>query len=174
MRLALRRLFGSGAPAGLAKRLAPEEHVLAVAEVTGGGEVVATSLGLWLPQVDERVGWHLVSKATWATGALTVIAAEEDGRAGDAVLLRDLPARRFELDRPGKLPRVVQTRVNLSIRSRHRIDLSVGGAWFVQRVLPGGREVVLQVRADAGADRDAVVRLAEEVSRRIEAGGQVE
>lgn len=170
----LRRLFGSGAPAGLAKRLAPEEHVLAVAEVTGGGEVVATSLGLWLPEFDERIGWHLVSKATWAAGTLTVIAAAEDGRAGDAVLLRDLPARRFELGRPGRLPSVVQTRVNRSIRSRHRIDLPVGGAWFVQRVLPGGREVVLQVRADAGADREAVVRLAEEVSRRIEAGGRLE
>lgn len=174
MMSALRRLFGSGAPAGLAKRLAPQEHVLAVAEVTGGGEVVATSLGLWLPTDEERVGWHLVSKATWAAGALTVIAAEEDGRAGDAVLLKDLPARRFELSRPGKLPGVVQTRVNRSIRSRHRIGLPAGGAWFVQRVLPGGREVVLQVRADAGADHGAVVRLAEEVSRRIAAGGEVE
>ena len=30
--------------------LEPEEHVVAVADVAGGGQVVATSRGLWLPE----------------------------------------------------------------------------------------------------------------------------
>ncbi|HEV2782590.1 MAG TPA: hypothetical protein VGX25_24615 [Actinophytocola sp.] len=163
----LRRLVelvaGPGVPPGFTGTLDAEERVLAVA-----GDLVATSLGLWLPEGDgvRRAGWHLISKATWGNGTLTVTEAAERGAAGEAVLLADLPARRFALERPGRLPAVVHARVTGSIRSRHRRELPGGGVWFVQRVVPGVG-IVLQVRADPGTDPDAVRTLASEVAEKL-------
>ncbi|MFL6145516.1 MAG: hypothetical protein ACJ72N_27110 [Labedaea sp.] len=164
----LRRLLGPGVPPGYAD-LAPEENVLAVAEVRDGGHLMATSLGLWLPSGAgaRRVGWHLISKATWAGGTLSVIEAAESGSAGDAVLIADQPTRRFGLARPGALPRVVHARITGSIRSRHHRELPGGGAWFVQRKVPGADGIVLQVRADPGTDDATVRRLAAEVAARL-------
>ncbi|WP_433274482.1 hypothetical protein ACQPZF_08220 [Actinosynnema sp. CS-041913] len=160
-----RRLFGSGAPAGFSGELAKDEHVLASA-ASGDGFLVATTLGLWLPG-PRRVGWHLVSKASWSGTALAVIEAEEDGEAGEAVLLRDLPPQRFPLPSPGKVPEVVHARVTGSIRSSKRNeDL---GAWFVQRKVAGRDGVVLQVRPDAGADVERVRKVAAEVAAKIAA-----
>jgi hypothetical protein len=160
---------GRGVPPGFAGTLEAEEHVLAVGVLTDG-HLVATSLGLWVPADEDarRIGWHLISKATWNRGTLTVIEAREEGRAGDAVLLADLPARRFEVPRPGRLPAVVHARVTGSIRSRHRRELPGGGVWFVQRKVPGVG-IVLQVRADPGTDREAVTRLATEVADKLRA-----
>jgi len=61
----------------------------------------------------------------------------------------------------------VHVRVNGSIRSRHRRDLPGGGAWFVQRKVPGRDGIVLQVRPDPGTDEDAVQRVATEVAAKI-------
>lgn len=165
-----RRLFGSGVPDGFAGELAADEHVLAVAPAREGGHLVATSRGLWLPD-GHLSGWHLISKATWSGGALSVIEAVEDGTAGAAVLLADQPARRFTPDPPGKLPQVVHNRVTGSIRSRHRHELpGGGGAWFLQRKVPGQDGVVLQVRPDPDVDRELVRRLAAEVADRLGQG----
>ncbi|MBW4721752.1 hypothetical protein [Saccharothrix obliqua] len=157
------RLFGSGAPAGFTGALEADERVLASA-ATGDGFLVATSLGLWLPG-PRRVGWHLLSKAVWRGGALTVVEAEEDGVAGEAVVLRDLPPVRYPLATPGKVPEVVHARVTASIRVRHRHEEP--GAWFLQRKVPGRDGVVLQVRPDAGVDVARVRRIAEEVAAKI-------
>lgn len=167
----VRRLFGRGLPAGFAGSLDAAENVLAVADVRGGGHLVATSLGLWVPDGDgaRRIGWHLINKATWGSGTLVVIEAEERGAAGDAVLLADLGPRRFVLDVPGRLPQVVNVRVTGSIRSRHHHELPGGGTWFVQRRVPGRDGIVLQVRADSGTDADAVQRLAAEVAGKLRA-----
>lgn len=164
----LRRLFGSGVPEGFSGKLEDGEHVLGSAPVAGGGHLVATSHGLWLPDEEgaRRVGWHLISKATWGSGALTIIEADEEGTAGEAVLLADRPPRRFVLEQPGTVPRVVQARVTGSIRARHHHDLPGGGAWFVHRAVPGG-SVVLQVRSDPGTDPEALHRMAAEVAARI-------
>lgn len=165
MRGVLRRLFGSGAPAGFTGSLLPDEHVLASAAV-GDGFLVATSLGLWLPD-PRRVGWHLVSKAIWRGGALSVVEAVEEGHAGDAVVLRDLPAVRFALESPGKVPEVVHQRVTGSIKvSERRDDLR---AWFVQRKVPGAEGLVLQVRPDPGADTEDLRAIAAGVARKIAA-----
>ncbi|RKT53195.1 hypothetical protein [Saccharothrix australiensis] len=158
-----RRLFGTGAPDGFTGALASDERVLASA-ATGDGFLVATTLGLWLPG-PRRLGWHLVSKATWSGTALTVVEAEEDGAAGEAVLLRDLPPHRYALTSPGKVPEVVHARVTGSIRSRERNDGL--GAWFVQRKVPGRDGVVLQVRPDEGADVARVRQVAAEVAAKI-------
>ena len=166
----LSRLLGRGVlPADFPATLDAEEHVLAAAALSDGGHVVATSLGLWLPEGRHvvRVGWHLVSKATWANGTLSIVVADETGRAGEAVLLADRPPRRLRLAKAGKLPEVVHQRVIGSIRSRHHHELPGGGAWFVQRKVPGQDGVVLQVRPDPGTDAETLGRVAGEVAARL-------
>jgi hypothetical protein len=141
--------------------------VLAVAALTEDGHLVVTSRGLWLPD-GRRVGWHLVSRAAWKGGALTLVEAEEVGTVGDAVtLLADRPPRRLRLADPGRVPEVVHARVEGSIRSRHHRELPGGGAWFVQRKVPGRDGVVLQVRPDAGTDAALVEQVAAEVARSL-------
>lgn len=145
--------------------LASEEQVLAVAR-SQSGPLVATHLGLWVPE-GRRVGWHLVSKATWGDDVLNLIEAEETGTAGDAVLLRDLPAKRFRLTAAGRLPDVVHARVTGSIRSSHHRPVGAGGAWFVQRKVPGQDGIVLQVRADEGTDEVVLAQFARDISQRL-------
>lgn len=162
-------LGGERLPERFAGRLDADERVLATATVSDAGPLVVTTHGAWLPE-GRRVGWHLVSKATWGGGVLTLIEAvpePEFGTAGDVVLLRDLPPRRLPLADPGAVPETVHKRVTGSIRSRHRRELPGGGAWFVQRGVPGRDGVVLQVRPDPGADLDAVRRVATEVARKL-------
>ena len=84
-----------------------------------------------------------------------------------AVLLADRPPRRFRLVDPGKLPEAVHARVEGSIRSRHHRDLPGGGAWFVQRKVPGRDGTVLQVRPDPGTDPAVVAQLAADVVRSL-------
>jgi hypothetical protein len=151
----LRKLLGrEDVPADVAGRLAADERVLAVAAMGDDEQLVVTSLGLWLPGPEgaRLVGWHLISKATWKSGVLTVVEAEEAETIGGAVLLADLPPRRLRLTEPGRVPETVHARVEGAIRSRHHRDLPGGGAWFVQRKVPGRDGVALQVRPDPGTD----------------------
>ncbi|MEV4317987.1 hypothetical protein [Actinocrispum sp. NPDC049592] len=160
------RITGRAVPEGFEGTLDPEEHVLATAEVKSGGHLIATSHGLWLPG-SRRVGWHLISKATWGGGALILIEAEETSQAGDAVVLTDLPPVRYVLIGTGRLPDVVHARVTKSITSRHRQELPGGGAWFVQRKVPGRDGFVLQVRPDPGTSQEAVEQVAQEVAEKL-------
>jgi hypothetical protein len=177
----LRRLLGGdGLPAGFTGRLEADERVVATARTVDGDHLLVTSWGLWLPGPGgpRRVGWHLVSRAVWRGGALAVVEAEEvrevgDGDGARAVLLADRPARRFRLDDPGHAPEAVHARVEGSIRSRHHLDLSGsdvpggGGAWFVQRRVPGRDGTVLQVRPDPGTDPAVVAQVAADVARSL-------
>ena len=169
LRKLLDKVVGDGTPPGFTGTLDKEESVVVTAEVRDGGHLVATSLGLWVPTEDghRRIGWHLLSKVTWGDGVLVVIEADETGEAGDAVLLADRPPRRYPLVGPGKMPQAVHRRVTESIRSRHHRDLPGGGAWFVQRKVPGRDGIVLQVRADPGTDPDVVRTVAAEVAIKI-------
>jgi hypothetical protein len=145
----LDRFFGREVlPDGFPGTLDPEEHVVAFADVRSGGHLVVTNLGVWFPRADERVGWHLVSKATWAEGAMTfVVASEED--LGKAFLLHDGPPRRFALGEPGKVPKAVHDRVTGSIASRARAVLPDGReGWMLERRLPGRDGTVRQIRPD--------------------------
>jgi hypothetical protein len=167
------KVIGDGTPPGFTGTLEKEESVAESAAIRGGGHLVATSLGLWVPTDSpdvtgyRRIGWHLLSKVTWGDGVMVVIEADETGEAGDAVLLTDRPPRRYPLVDPGKLPHAVHRRVTGSIRSRHHRELPGGGAWFVQRKVPGRDGIVLQVRADPGTDADAVRVVAAEVAAKI-------
>ena len=165
----LDKIVGDGTPPGFTGTLETEESVVVAVECRTGGHLVVTSLGLWVPTDDgpRRVGWHLISKVTWGNGELAVVEADEIGSAGEAVLLTDRPARRYGLVDPGKLPHAVHRRVTESIRSRHHRDLPGGGAWFVQRKVPGRDGIVLQVRADSGTDPEAVRAVATEVAQKI-------
>jgi hypothetical protein len=170
VRAALRRLLrGEVLPEGFTGRLEADERVLASARTAEGAHLVVTSWGLWLPEADgvRRVGWNLVSRAVWKNGALAVVEADEVHEVDGAVVLADRPARRFRLADPGRVPEVVHDRVEGSIRSRHHRDLPGGGAWFVQRRVPGRDGTVLQVRPDAGTDPALVVRLAADVVRTL-------
>lgn len=170
----LRRLLGGErVPTGWAGRLEPEEHVVATAEVAAGGHVVVTSRGLWVPEDagPRRVGWHLVNRATWRDGLLVLVEAVEVAEVGGAVVLADRPPRRLRLVAPGTVPHAVRERVEGSIRSRHHRELSPGGAWFVQRRVPGRDGVVLQVRPDPGTEPAAVRALTAEVVRMLGGSG---
>jgi hypothetical protein len=167
---AVRKLLGRDElPAGFGGKLDPDERVLATAQLAGGGHLVVTSLGLWLPADDgvRRLGWHLVSKASWQNGALTLVEAEEREDLGGVVLLADLPPQRLRLAEPGRVPEAVHARVEGSIRSRHHRDLPGGGAWFVQRKIAGRDGAVLQVRPDPGTDEAVVRQVAGDVARTL-------
>jgi hypothetical protein len=167
----LRRLLGREAlPAGFDGRLEADERVLAAARTVDGAHLVGTSWGLWVPDAGgvRRVGWHLVSRATWTNGAFAVVEAVEQEEADGAVLLVDRPVRRFRLVEPGTLPEVVHARVEASIRSRHHRDLPGGGAWFVQRKVPGRDGTVLQVRPDPGTDPAVAAQVAADVAKALD------
>jgi hypothetical protein len=168
----VRRLFGrlvEDLPLDFTGNLVTDERVLGVAELADGGYVVATSFGLWLPDGDgaRRIGWHVISKATWQSNTLIVVEAEETGTVEDAVLLADRPPRRLRLSQPGRVPEVVHARVTGSIKSRHHRDLPGGGAWVVQRSVAGRDGIVLQVRADPGTDPYVVRSLAVQVAAQV-------
>lgn len=165
----LDRLVDPGLPKDFAGRLVDEERVLGVAEIAGDGHLVATSLGLWLPEGEgaRRVGWHLISKAVWSANQFEIVEADETDTVSDAVLLADRPPRRVRVTDPGRVPEVVHARVTGSIRSSHHRDLPGGGAWVVQRSVAGRDGYVLQVRPDPGTDRDAVRSLAAQVADRV-------
>lgn len=156
-------------PAGFTGALEPAERVVTTGELAGGGHLVLTQLGMWVPEGAEarRVGWHLVSKAVWDRNALVITEAVSTGTIGEAVLLSDLPPRRFGLATPGTVPAVVRERVTSSIRSSQRCELPGGGAWFVQRRVPGRDGVVLQVRADPGTEPGALEVMVNEVVARL-------
>ncbi|WP_438388178.1 hypothetical protein [Actinopolyspora saharensis] len=170
LRRSLARLGGGvPLPEGFDGALDAEERVLASA-ASARGALVATNRGLWVPGESgaRRIGWHLLNRAVWRDGMLVLTEAEEYRRVDGAVLLRDLPRRRFRLDRSGRLPDVVHARVTGSIKSTQYRELSVGGARFVRRRVPGVDGTVLQVRPDRETDEDALAEYAREVARRLE------
>jgi len=155
-------------PAGFPGRLDGDEQVLAVGALARGGHLVLTQLGLWVPEDEQarRIGWQWVSKAVWDRSALVLTEAVPEGDAGEAVLLADLPPQRFVLADPGRVPELVRTRITGSIRSSQHRELPGGGAWFVQRTVPGRDGVVLQVRPDPGTDRATVRAVTAEIAAR--------
>jgi hypothetical protein len=165
----LRRLLGDRIPDGFRGALAEGEHIVGSAEVSGGGHLVVTALGLWVPDGDgaRRVGWHLIGKVAWDDGVFTLTESRETGTAGGAIVLTDLPTAKYTLERPGKVPLLVRQRVEGSIRARHRQELGDGGAWFVARKVPGRDGSVLQARPDPGTDLELLAAIAAEAAERL-------
>ncbi len=188
MRLMDRILGRDPLPPGFPGRLDADERVLATASETVStdarsadappgadarsvgaprGYLVATSHGLWLPGAAERLSWHLVTRAIWRNGAIELVEAHEQETLDGAVLITDAEPRRLRLADPGTVPEVVRARVEASIRSRHHRDLPTGGAWFVQRKVPGRDGIMLQIRPDPGTDLDTVRQLAVDVAAQL-------
>jgi hypothetical protein len=165
----LRRLLGDRTPEDFSGSLSPGEDVVESVPVEGGGHLLVTPLGLWVPAEGgaRRIGWHLIGKAAWADGVFTLTESAEVSTAGSAVVLADLPPVRYRLASPGKVPKQVYLRVESSIRSRHRQEIGAGGAWFVQRKVPGRDGSVLQVRPDPGTDAELVTAIAEQVAAKL-------
>jgi hypothetical protein len=162
----LKRLIsGAELPEGFDGSLDADERVLTFAAVAGGGFLVPTSLGLWVPAdataaapiADAatagagepghcRIGWHLVSKATWDGRALSVVEADELGPAegeDGAMLIADRTPRRYPLAEPGQVPQVVHDRVTRSVLHS---EPAAGGGLRVQRKVPGRDGIQVQLR----------------------------
>jgi hypothetical protein len=132
-------------------RLDRDERVVSWASTPDGGAVVATPLGLWLPGATERLPWHLVDKATWRDGRLTVTAAVD---TGDGVLVEQPPVP-VALSVPRDLPQTVRVRVERAIAyTSHSALPSGGGVRVVGRRVAGRDGVTWQRVFDAGVDPD--------------------
>ncbi|HST63835.1 MAG TPA: hypothetical protein VLM05_01490, partial [Mycobacteriales bacterium] len=123
-----------------------------------GGAVVATPLGLWLPGHLDRLAWHLIDKATWQGGILTIIPAVD---SGDGVLVEQ-PPRAVRLDTPRDIPQTVRVRVQKAIAFTRHHPLpgqesrpgARRGVRVVGRRVPGHDGVSWQLVFDGGVDRD--------------------
>jgi hypothetical protein len=141
-------------PAEAVARLDPDERVVSWAPAAGGA-VVATPLGLWLPGHPQRLPWHLLDKATWKDGALTLVPAVDPG---DGVLVEQPPIA-VRLDQPRDIPQTVRVRVQKAIAFTRHHPLSTDpgprrGVRVVGRRVPGRDGVSWQLVFDPGVDRD--------------------
>jgi hypothetical protein len=146
-------------PAEALVRLDPDERVVSWAPASGGA-VLATPLGIWLPGSPDRLPWHLIDKATWRDGILTLIPAED---SGDGVLV-ERPPRTVRLDTPRDIPQTVRVRVQKAIAfTRHHPVPGADrrGVRVVGRRVPGRDGVSWQLVFDDGVDRnDPAIRAA--------------
>jgi hypothetical protein len=138
-------------PAEALARLDRDERVVAWGSTPDGGAVLATPLGLWLPGVPDRLPWHLVDKAVWRDGTLTVTPAEDSG-GGVLVELAPVSVRIAE---PRDLPQTVRVRVQRAIAyTRHSPLPTGGGVRVVGRRVAGRDGLAWQRVYDRGVDPD--------------------
>lgn len=165
-------------PAEAVAPLERDERVTSWASLGGGGYVVGTPLGLWLPGAGGpgRTRWHLIAKATWDAPRLTlIVGAEGDRLGGGAVTLVEQPPRVLTLPAPRSVPKDVRDRVTRSVRysSEHRLA-PAGAARIVARRVAGQDGLVWQVRFEPGTDaddpllREQVTRLVAEARQAVE------
>lgn len=152
------RLRRERPPAEAVARLERDERVVAWAD-TAGGPVLATPLGLWLPGHPERLAWHLIDRATWKDGVLTLVPAVD---TGDGVLAEQTP-RAVRVTVPRDLPNTVRVRVQKAIAFTRHHPLPVAGprrgVRVVGRRVPGRDGVSWQLVFDPGVDSaDPAVR----------------
>src|SRR5438128_4366598 len=108
-RLRRRRL-----PAARRPPLDRDERVAAWASATGDDVVVATNLGIWLPNT-ARLGWHEIHKATWSGRQLTFVAADQVAAFSDYAVMEDREPVSITLLDPDAVPEQVRARVNRSV-----------------------------------------------------------
>jgi hypothetical protein len=146
-------------PANVRPALERNERVLAWARTTDGpaAAVVVTTLGLWLPGRDGRLGWHQVHKATWSGAKLTVVPSRPvgDGVADEGsayTVMADDAAVTVSLAEPDNVPATVRERVTKSIAYTAHHPLPGGGIRVVARRVAGVNGVAWHVRYDDGTD----------------------
>ncbi|MEU6074662.1 hypothetical protein [Micromonospora sp. NPDC047074] len=144
--------------------LAADERVLAWAAVgdgEGGGVVVASNLGLWLPGRQDRLGWHDILKAVWSGRELTVTPAERIAERDGYLLVADHPAESHLLLDPGELPHQVRERVTRSVAYTQHHPVPGGAGRVAARRVPGVDGLTWTVRLDPGTPTDDPEALAE-------------
>lgn len=158
----------TGPPDEAAKRLDPDERVLAWAATPDGTAVVATPLGLWLPGV-ERISWHLVTHVAWTGATLTVTYAQEV----ESTVLENVAPVSVRLEEPGTLPETVQQRFYSSRTQTARHSLpGGGGVIIVARRVPGVDGLRWYAVYDEPAQRhDPLARMEVEQLIAVSSGG---
>jgi hypothetical protein len=159
-------------PAGRRPALDRNERVAAWASATGEDVVVATNLGIWLPNT-ARVGWHEIHKATWSGRQLTLIAAQEVAALPEYTVMEDRAPVSVTLLDPDAVPEQVRARVNRSVAYSSRHPLPGGAVRLVARRVPGRDGLRWTVRYDPGtpAAADVVAELVAQAQAAIAAGG---
>jgi hypothetical protein len=122
-------------PAEVVATLPRDERILSWADVSGGGVVLASPAGLWWPEPDQQrlIPWHLVNRAVWQDGRLSVTEAE----VVDDLLLADRPDVSADLANPRDLPPTVRKRVETNVVRSQVHPVPGGSARFVARRIPG-------------------------------------
>ena len=136
-------------PAALKPALEPDGRVLTWAPVAGDKALVATNLGLWLPE-GKRLGWHEIHKAAWSGRELRITPSEGAEERDEYSVLVDAPVVGFLLLEPGELPDQVRTRVTKSVAYTSHHQLTAGGVRVVGRRVPGRNGLTWAVRYDSG------------------------
>ncbi len=124
--------------------------------VAGEEVVVASRLGLWWPSPDgpRKIGWHLIDKAVWDAGRLSVIEAEV---VDDLFLVEHAPVS-VEITVPRDLPPTVRKRVEASVAQSELLTLPGGSARLVARRIPGQDGVTWWARVTPGTPDGPQVR----------------
>ena len=126
--------------------LEPGERRLAWGLTATGGPVVATDLGLRLPDGDRWVWWQ-VERVSWRRPTLLVVRVSESEGSGPRVQL--------QLEQEEGLADVVRAQVTGSIAWTDHVRLSpAGGVRVVGRRRPGQDLLEWQVVFEAGTDLD--------------------
>jgi hypothetical protein len=135
-------------PASALEVLERGERVTAWGRSASDEVLVATPLGLWVPD-SGRLGWHEIHKARWDSGVLTLVLGVES----EPGVREDAPPRRYVLAEPGNLPAEVRTRVTRSVAFTSHHALESGGVRIVARRVPGRDGLDWVVRYDPGTVR---------------------
>ena len=153
-------------PADRRPALDRDERVLAWSSVANGDQVVvATNYGLWLPDQEQRLGWHDILKAVWSGRELTVTPAELVEERDDYLVVADRPALTYLLVDPGDLPHEVRTRVTRSVAYTTHHRIGGGGVRVAARRVSGVDGLTWTVRYDPGTTVDDA--LAEETGQLV-------
>lgn len=124
--------------------LEPGERRTAWGLTTAGDPVVATDLGLHLPQ-GGRLDWHEVERAVWRRPVLTVSKVAQVDGTGERW--------QVELAEEADLADVIRTSVIASVGWTNHVRLQpAGGVRLVGRRRPGQDALDWQLVYDAGTD----------------------
>ncbi|WP_194821094.1 hypothetical protein [Micromonospora sp. S-DT3-3-22] len=124
-------------------------------DAAGGGVLVATNLGLWLPGRGERLGWHDILKAVWSGRELTVTPAATAAERDGYLVVADGPAETYLLLDPGDLPHQVRARVTRSVAYTQQHPVPGGSGRIAARRVAGADGLTWTVRYDPGTPVDA-------------------
>lgn len=145
-------------PADLVALLDRDERVVSWADTANETVVLASSLGLWWPELGgpRRMPWHRVDRVVWRDHVLSVTEAD----VVDDALLVDRPPVAARLTVPRDLPPVIRKRVESNIVKSELLTIAGGAVRFVSRKQPGRDGVNWWARLEPGTPDTERVRAA--------------